>query len=420
MKISISKSEIKGNLTVPSSKSYTIRGFIAAAMARGESRIINPLASDDTEAAKGMLTGIGVKISEAGDEWKVSGGNFIAPATDLYAAESATTFRFMTAIASLVPGKCRLVPGPGLSKRPITPLLEALYRLGVKSSLNGNGAVIVEGGSLTGGKTELPGNISSQFVSALLLAAPLALDEVAVRVIPPLESKPYVKMTIECLEKFGVRIDASGDLLELKIKPQAYRPAGYRVEGDWSSASYLLALGAVLGETRVLNLNPDSLQGDKVILKYLAEMGADITINKESIVVRKSKLRAIKTDLRNSIDLLPTMGVLGAVAEGTSEFTGIERARIKESNRVLAVRTGLERMGIKVTEEKDKFAVTGGKPIGAEIDSHDDHRIAMAFSILGGVAGDTVIDDAECVSKTFPDYWEVVKGAGMRIKTDGG
>ncbi len=147
MKISISKSEIKGNLKVPSSKSYTIRGFIAAAMAKGESRIIDPLASDDTEAAKGMLTGIGVKISESGDEWKINGGNFIAPLSDLYAAESATTFRFMTAIASLVPGKCRLVPGPGLSKRPITPLLEALYRLGVKSSLDGKGAVTVEGGT---------------------------------------------------------------------------------------------------------------------------------------------------------------------------------------------------------------------------------------------------------------------------------
>ncbi len=419
MKISISKSEVKGNLKVPSSKSYTIRGFIAAAMAKGESRIINPLASDDTEAAKRMLTGIGVKISEAGDVWKVSGGNFITPISDLYAAESATTFRFMTAVASLVPGKCRLVPGPGLSKRPITPLLEALYRLGVKSSSDEKGAVTVEGGSLTGGLTEIPGNISSQFVSALLLAAPLALEEVVIRVSPPLESKPYVRMTLECLEKFGVKIKASDDLLEFTIIPQAYKSAEYRVEGDWSSASYLLALGAVLGDTTVLNLNPESLQGDKVILKYLSEMGADITANKDSIRVKQNKLRAIKADLRNSIDLLPTMGVLAAVAEGTSEFTGIERARIKESNRVLAVRVGLERMGIKVTEEKDKFAVTGGKPAGAVIDSHNDHRIAMSFSILGGVAGNTVINGAECVSKTFPDYWEVVKGAGMRIETDG-
>jgi 3-phosphoshikimate 1-carboxyvinyltransferase len=279
--------------------------------------------------------------------------------------------------------------------------------------------VIVRGGKLKGGNTELPGNISSQFVSALLLIAPFAEDGMAIRLTTPLESKPYVVMTIECLETFGIEVNAAKDMRQFKVAQQTYRPARYAVEGDWSSASYLLALGALAGDTTVNNLNPNSLQGDKMLADFLQDMGASVTIKQKSVRVRKSRLKAIKADLTDGIDLLPTMAVLAAVADGVSEFSGIARARLKESDRVAAVKEGLERMGVKVVAEKNRLIITGSKPHGAIIDSQGDHRIAMAFSLLGTVVGETTIEGAECVAKTYPEFWDVLKSIGGEVKIDG-
>ncbi len=418
MRVSICKSEVKGKVRVPSSKSYTIRGLMCAALANGESEIIYPLISDDTDAAINVLSNVGIDIRQEGDLWRVRGGNFHQPDADLFCAESATTMRFMTAICSLVPGKCRLTSAPSLSKRPMKPLLQALGQLDV-GYRDEDSSVIVEGGRLKGGTVELPGDISSQFISALLFIAPFAEEGMTVKVNTSLESKPYVLMTLECLQKFGVKVETSEDLREFKVFKQTYKPAKYRVEGDWSSVSYLLALGAVCGEIEIENLNPKSLQGDKVVLDFLRDMGAEVEVNGSSVVVRKVKLNAIRADLSDCIDLLPTMAVLAAVADGESEFIGIDRARLKESNRVAAVREGLERMGITVREEKDKLAVAGSMPKGAVIDAKGDHRIAMAFSVLGSVAGETVIDGAECVSKTFPEFWNVLKSIGGEVRING-
>jgi len=188
------------------------------------------------------------------------------------------------------------------------------------------------------------------------------------------------------------------------------------VEGDWSSASYFLALGAMSGEVEVENLNSESLQGDKMMLNFLEEMGASVKVSRNSVMVRRSRLSAIKADLSDCIDLLPTMAVLAAAAaEGVSEFVGIDRARLKESDRVSAVREGLERIGIEVIEERNKLTVFGSEPKGSVIDSKGDHRIAMAFGILGSVTGGMVIQDAECVSKTFPQFWDVLKSMGVKI-----
>ena len=279
---------------------------------------------------------------------------------------------------------------------------------------NGYPPVTVRGGEFGGGLTEIRGDISSQYVSALLLIAPLAKERSVIRLTTPLESKPYVLMTLECLEKFGIRIDHATDLMEYEATVQVYRPTRYQVEGDWSSASYLLGLGAVAGEMQVENLNIQSLQGDKIILDFLKEMGASVTINGNKVTVKKGDLRAIEADLSDCIDLLPTMGVLAALAEGTSEFTGIRRARIKESNRVKSVTEGLVKAGIRVTEEEDKLTITGGKPQRVTVDSQNDHRIAMAFSLMGVAMGGITIEGAECVSKTYPEYWRVLEELGVK------
>ena len=415
MKVSLNKSEVHGQVNAPASKSYTIRGLMCAALARGESQIINPLRSDDTEAAVEVLQKIGVNIRQEKGLWRVSGGNFNEPATELFCSDSAATLRFMTAICSLIHGKCRLTAGPSLSSRPVDTLVRALGQLGVNCSSQGKvPPVMVEGGRLIGGRTEIPGDVSSQFISALLLIAPLAENRMSIRLTTPLKSKPYVLMTLDCLEKFGIKVSQAANRFD--VVRQTYKPTEYEVEGDWSSASYFLALGATSGEMETGNLNPESLQGDKVILDLLQNMGALVEVNGDSVTVKKSKLKAIRADLSDCIDLLPTLAVLAAAADGVSEFTGIARARIKESNRVAAVREGLERMGVEVNEEENRLTISGAVTKGAVIDSKGDHRIAMAFSVLGAMVGDTTINGAECVTKTFPEFWGILEGIGGKLE----
>jgi 3-phosphoshikimate 1-carboxyvinyltransferase len=387
---------------------------MCSALADGESRILNPLASDDTEAATDVLGQVGVDINKGMKWWQVRGGDLHEPVEDLFCRDSAATFRFMTTISSLIPGKCRLVPGTSLARRPIQPLLDALTQLGIQSHSK-DATIIVYGGSLQNDIVQLPGDISSQFISALLFIAPLADKGITIKLTTPPSSKPYLIMTLDCLRKFGIIVETSDNLKSFKVSRQVYKPTEYAVEGDWSSASYLLALGAVSGQVEVTNLNQQSFQGDAIMLKLLQAMGADVFINKNSFTVRKSKLKAITFDLSDCIDLLPTLVSLAAVADGVSQFSGINRARFKESNRVLALKEGLERMGIPVTEEENMLIITGTQPVGSTIDSYGDHRIAMAFSILGSVAGNTTIKEAECVTKTYPDFWQVFKKMGGKV-----
>ena len=221
MKALIDKSEIKGKVRAPASKSYTIRGLMCAALAGGESEILSPLTSEDTNAALRVLS-------------QVVGGNFHKPDTDLFCGESAATLRFMTAICSLIPGKCRLVPDLSLARRPVKPLIQALKQLGVNCSSQGEVApVIVDGGRLKGGVAELPGNVSSQFISALLLISPLAEEGIKIRLTTPLESKPFVLMTLDCLERFGIKVESSTDLRQFDVLKQTFKPARYEVEGVW-------------------------------------------------------------------------------------------------------------------------------------------------------------------------------------------
>jgi 3-phosphoshikimate 1-carboxyvinyltransferase len=444
MKVSVRKSEAKGKVAVPSSKSLTIRGLMCAALSKGTSEIVHPLVSEDTGAAADVLGQIGVSVQKDGDVWRVAGGSLRVPRQDLYCGESATTLRFMMAICSLIPGRHRLVGGPSLSKRPVKSLIEALKKLGINGSMEGKTTppVIIEGGTLTGEATDLPGHISSQFISALLLIAPFARKEISIRLTTPMTSRPYVLMTLWCLKQFGINVQTSFD--KFVVRRQRYQPARLEVEGDWSSASYFLALGAVSQGIEVENLSTASLQGDRVILDFLRSMGAAVRINGGSVSVSRGELKAINADLSDCIDLLPTLAVLAALANGKSEFTGIERARIKESNRVVAVKENLQKAGIDVTEAGDCLVITGlntPKPVDESkmeevkeepaeveaaperapviIDSYDDHRIAMAFGVLGAAIGGITITGAECVAKTFPTFWDTMQRVGVRMEAHG-
>ena len=419
MKITVYKSEAKGKISVPSSKSLTIRALMCAALAKGTSEIVNPLASEDTDAAAAVLGRVGATVKKGYEFWRVFGGNLQASIEDLFCGESATTLRFMTAICALIPGRHRLVGGPSLSQRPIGPLVEALTKLGVIAATEGKGTppVVVEGGALKGEATELPGNISSQFISALLLIAPFTQKEMTIRLTAPLTSKPYVEMTIWCLKEFGINVDAFRE--KFVVRRQIYRPTRLEVEDDWSSASYFLALGAVAGSVEVANLRAASFQGDRVVLDFLRSMGAAVKTEGDLVAVSKGRLRAIYTDLSDCIDLLPTMSVLAALAEGKSEFTGIDRARTKESDRVTAVKNNLQVLGVSVEEASDRLAITGPVKVNQPvvIDSYGDHRIAMAFGVLGAAVGGVTITGAECVAKTFPTFWDMMRRVGVRMET---
>ena len=442
MKVTINKSHIKGRVTVPSSKSMTIRALMCAALSRGESEILNPLICDDTNVAADVLEKIGVKIRKEAGVWRVTGGKFKIPTEELYCGESATTLRFMTALVSLLPGTIKLSGGPSLTQRPIRALVDALKMLGIKGTTAGKTAppVTIQGGTFKGGTTEIPGNVSSQYISALLLIGSFAPTETIIRLTTPLTSRPYVLMTLWCLKAFGIKVKSGGG--SFIVKRQRYVPASINIEGDWSSASYFLALGAVSeGGIQLENLRTSSLQGDRIMLDHLRNMGVIVRVSGNTITVMQSELKAINANLSDCIDLLPTMAVLAALAKGVSEFRGIQRARIKESDRVAAVKAGLKKMGVTVFEDKDSMKITGlktarkdaddeseedapgGSIAGEEkasvvIDSYNDHRIAMAFAVMGVALGGLAIKGAECVAKTYPGFWETLKQVGGELKID--
>lgn len=410
MIISVNKSYLKGTVNAPSSKSYTIRALICAALAEGESTLINPLDADDSRAALEVLADLGAKTEIIGNKWIIKGSPFKEPYKALFCRDSAATMRFLTAICAGTEGVFSLTAGASLSKRPMTPLLDALNSLGASCHQTKGGTIIVKGRKLKGGEVEISGRISSQYITALLMLAPLTENGIYVKLNGKVVSKPYLSMTLETLNAFGIKVEHSPSFDWFKVSPQKYSPAEYEIEGDWSSASYPLALGAIAGEVSVKGLNLESFQADRIMLNFLREMGADLSAGEGIITVNRSPLKAIDANLADCIDLLPTMAVLAAAAKGESVLSGISKARIKESNRVLAMRQGLEQLGIEVREEEDALIIEGGKPkSGTVIDSHNDHRIAMAFGSLAVLTEDTKILNAECVSKTYPNFWKDLK-----------
>lgn len=418
MKVILSPSEVSGEVVAPPSKSITHRALVLAALSSGKSVIRNPLESDDTDASARVLASLGAKVTR-GVEWEVKGGHIFAPLGDLYCGESGTTLRFATAACGLVDGCCRLIGGPSLTRRPAGPLLEALKALGVKStSRGGYPPVNIEGkGRIDGGQAVMPGHVSSQFISAILLVSPLAESPVEISVTTPLESKPYVNMTMDAMRLFGVEVKASGDMRRFTTPLKPYRAAAVDVEGDWSSAAFITAAGVLAGETWVTGLNSSSSQADRAILDVITRMGGDLTLSGRFIRTKKSRLTGIEYNLSNCPDLFPVVTALCASSKGESRLTGLSRLSLKESNRLEAMVEGLRRMGASIDANESEAVINGGKLSGAEIDPRRDHRIAMAFTLLALTAeGETTIKDAECVSKSYPLFWRDIDGIGVKMR----
>jgi 3-phosphoshikimate 1-carboxyvinyltransferase len=414
---------LHGQVCAPSSKSYTQRMLIASALAHGRSKISKPLLSEDTDATLRAVTALGAKVKTADDCWIIDGANPIkAPQEPIDCGESGATLRFMVPIAALSPGPSILQFQGSLERRPIEPLLESLNELGAKAHLGKQGvndAVFVDGSGIRGGKTSIAGNVSSQFISGLMFACPLAENDTEITLTSPLESTDYVKMTEAVLSKHAIAVGVEDNKVTIPSK-QKYKSTDETVPGDFSSAAFLLAAAAITNShVQVTNLDYESVQGDKAILRILKEMGVDGKVCRDSVEITGSigALIPLKVDAKNVPDLVPVFAALACYAEGTTIISGAARLRLKESDRLQALGSELSKMGAEISVTGDGLTVNGGLRLhGATVDSHNDHRIAMACAVAALCAeGETIIQNAECIRKSYPQFFNDLKAIGAEI-----
>ena len=417
--------KLKGDLCAPSSKAYTQRMLIAAALSNGVSKLSNPLISEDTEATLRAVKALGAKVQATENCWTIEGASPLKGAKKpIDCGESGATLRFMIPIAALVPTPSVFVLGSGLAKRPVEPLLESLKQIGAEAhvqNVRGKTSVLVEGGGIRGGKATMPGDVSSQFVSGLMFACPLAKADTQLTLTSLLESKSYVLMTENVLSKHGIKVDISEDFNRLKIpSKQTYQPIDSRVPGDFSSTAFLLSAAAITNsEVVVKNLDYGSIQGDKVILLILKQMGVNGKVCESQIEIdgKEDLLTAVDVDARDIPDLVPACAVLACFANGTSKIHDAERLRLKESDRLTSLYKELGKMGADITMDESSLTIKGPcKLHGATIDPHNDHRIAMACAVAALRAeGETVIQNAECVRKSYPHFFTDLASLGVDV-----
>ncbi|MFB6080241.1 MAG: 3-phosphoshikimate 1-carboxyvinyltransferase [Haloferacaceae archaeon] len=425
MDVEIAGSRVAGRARAPPSKSYTHRAILAAGYGE-EATVREALVSADTRATMRAVEAFGGRVERDGRTVRVEGfgGRPAVPDRVIDCGNSGTTMRLVTACAALGDGLTVLTGDESLRSRPHGPLLDAIERLGGRAeSTRGTGqAPLVVGGPIDGGRVEIPGDVSSQFVTALLMAGAVTDEGIEVALETELKSSPYVDITLELLDAFGVEADATAEGFAVD-GGQSYAAADYAVPGDFSSISYLLAAGAVAGGeggVTVEGARPGA-QGDSAIVGILDRMGADVAWDREAgrIEVERAPLSGVAVDVGDTPDLLPTVAALGAAADGETRIENCAHVRHKETDRVAVMATELEKMGARVTEEADALTVHGDASSlrGAAVDGHGDHRIVMALSVAALAAGGTTrIAGADHVDVSFPGFFETLAELGARIE----
>ncbi|KXA91180.1 hypothetical protein AKJ57_02235 [candidate division MSBL1 archaeon SCGC-AAA259A05] len=420
----VEPSKLKGRVEAQPSKSYTHRLLSIGLLADGDSRISNPLLSLDTKATLDAVKNLGGKVEEIEDGWRLTGtsGNIEPLGREINVRNSGTTLRFMCAISALSPDRIRLTGDESILKRPMGPLIGSLSDLGADAECRGEKSrpPVVVGGGLTGGETRIRGTISSQFISALLIASPYSEVGVDLEVEEGLKSKPYVRMTLKTLKLADGNIRSKSSLMSFSIPgKQIFKPFDFLVPGDFSSAAFVLSAGALSGEeVEVINLDPNDVQGDKRILDLLRDFGSEVKVRGKRVKVSGGNLHGIDVDCSDTPDLVPILSVLAAVAEGKTRLHNVTHLRFKEVDRLKALATELGKLGVRVKELEDGIKIWGKDHLkGGELDSYGDHRMAMALAVAGLVAeGGVRVRRAECIDVSYPKFVEDMRSLGAKMK----
>lgn len=404
-------SELKGTVRAPASKSMTQRAVAAALLASGESIIRNPSYCDDGLAAMSVAAGLGAKVEPMAGEVHISGSSVLKE-SKLNCGESGLAIRMFSPISALYPVEIVLSGAATLRRRPMSMISEALTQLGAQCRTTDGYLPITVKGPLKGGYCEIDGSVSSQLLTGLLMALPLAKNSSEISV-KNLKSRPYIDMTIGLLNSFGIEVSNSGYALFSIPGGQKYKAQDYEVEGDWSGGAFLLVAGAIRGHIKVTGLQYKSLQSDKAILEALDRAGAKVSLTDNYIEVRTSDLKAFDFDATHCPDLFPPLVTLASYCKGTSRIVGVTRLAHKESDRAETLKREFGKMNIKINITDDLMSVTGGKPSDAHVESHEDHRIAMAMTVMSlGATGRVFLRDSQCVAKSYPDFYKDIRQLG--------
>ena len=408
---------LRATVRVPGSKSLTNRALLIASLADGTTRLVNALFSDDSRYFANALKTLGfdIHLNESKSEMTVTGRGGIIPASraELFIGNAGTAARFLSAFLTLGHGEFILDGEPRMRERPIADLVDALTQLGADvTSADGFPPLTIRASGLTGGRAHLAGDISSQFLSALLMVAPYAASPIEVELTTDLNSKPYVDMTLAVMKDFGVEIERH-DYSRFTVRPSFFFPlSSYIIESDASAASYFFAAPAICGGTvRVENISRQSKQGDIAFLDVLKQMGCEVVEGETFIeVTGASNLRGVDVDMRDIPDTAQTLAAVAPFASSPTRIRGIASARVKETDRVHATCNELTRLGVRVTEHEDGMTIHPcEKFIPATVQTYNDHRMAMAFSLIGLHVGGVSIENPDCVSKTFPNFFDVLE-----------
>ena len=422
MKLIANKSVLRGRVRAPGSKSHTIRSVLVASLAEGESEIQGPLVSADTLSAVECYRGLGAEI-ECGLNWRVKGvgGRVRAPQKVIDVGNSGTTLRFGLGSAALLhEGEAEFTGDEQICKRPVGALLMSLNDLGARCvSVRGDGCVPVRvKGKLRGGRTQIAA-VTSQYLSSLLLNAPMAEGETVIEVTQ-LNERPYVQITLDYLDKWGIVYQRQGWERFMIPPGQVYKAGVGQVPGDFSSATFFFCAGALLdGAVELEGLDFTDAQGDKAVVEVLREMGARIEVEENVVRVRRGELKGTDIDMNSIPDALPALAVTACFAQGPTKLRNVAQARLKETDRIAVMAKELRKLGGQVDELQDGLVIYPAHLKPGSVCGHGDHRVVMALSLAGmALQGETVIDTAEAVNVTFPEYVSLMQTLGAKLRSE--
>ena len=420
MNCKIQKSKLNGRIVCPSNKSYTHRAIFLAALSDGKSIVKKILRSNDTLATISACRGFGIEAIEVED--KVTINNTIDSTVEnsiINAENSGTTIRIAIAIAALSGGNTTLTGDESLRKRPMQPILDSLETMGVKTESDDGRPPIHINGKIEGNEISIKGEISSQFISALMIIAPRLPEGLTINVQGELVSKPYVDLTIAIMKKFGVEVEIEEKYKKYQIIHQIYKPTTFSIPSDFSNLALLLAANVLLGDGLTVEINlGDMPQGDEAIVDILEKLGVNVTLEEERITTKSPiLLNGGKFDLSNTPDLLPAIAILALKSEKPIELYNVKHARYKETDRIAIMSRELKKIGLDVEERDDGMILKKSEKIHpAELNSENDHRLFMAFAIVGMFVGDCTVSDPDSVKVSYPEFISDMKNVGADFK----